>query len=102
MSRNTDIDRRTVVKALGAGAGLSVGFGAGGTASASDDGIDTASHGGGCNCFFETRCDTSRFCEEQPDPNMPYQHQHRECCTCDGNTVCEDTWSDVNTACCSG
>lgn len=100
MSRKTDIDRRTVVKALGTGAGLAVGFGAGGTASASDgglDGIDTRD----CTCSTDFRCDTSRFCSQRPPVDSPYQSQTRECCTCDGETVCED-WSDVDGGCCAG
>lgn len=101
MSRYSDIDRRTVVKALGAGAGIAVGFGAGGTASASDGGLDSIDTQD-CDCFNEFRCDTSRFCMPDPPVDSPFQQQVRECCTCDGETICEDTWTDVSGGCCSG
>lgn len=100
MSRKTDIDRRTVVKALGAGAGIAVGFGAGGTASASDGGLDSIDTQD-CDCSPDFRCDTTRFCSQRPPVDSPYQSQTRECCTCDDETICED-WSDVDGGCCAG
>jgi hypothetical protein len=65
-----------------------------GTATADDvttadlSGIDTSA----CDCYWEHKCED--YCEDDPRKNQYYA---RECCTCDGDTVCE-SWT--KSGCC--
>lgn len=99
MSRESDIDRRSVVKALGAGASLAVGLGAGGAAAATDGDADAFPED--CtDCFVQTRCNTGLLCST-PTEEFPYQVQQRQCCTCTGEVLCTN-WRNVENSCCSG
>lgn len=94
MSHENERDRRNVLKMV---SGVTAGFavGAAGTAAADDTAgglgdIDRED----CNCTYEYKCEGSCY------KNGSYpQSWKRECCTCDGDTVCEDTWTRMNQCC---
>lgn len=99
MSRESDIDRRSVVKALGAGASLAVGLGAGGAAAATDGDADAFPED--CtDCFIQRDCNRDKPCPN-PTPDAPYQAVFRECCSCTGEVLCGE-WMDDDGNCCTG
>ena len=102
MPRETasETTRRTMLRAVGAGAGAGLlAFGAGGNVAARGDAdgsnIDVSPD---CECYYEYRCDTDLLCEN-PSTDYPYYHEYRECCECDEGTTC-DNWT--YNGCCYG
>lgn len=88
MSHDSDHNRRTVLKMAG-GLATGLAFAAAGTAAANEGETATGEEveSTGCECWYESKCDG--HCTD----DLRYeQFWQRECCECDGETVCE-SWS---------
>jgi hypothetical protein len=94
MSDSHEHDRRNVLKMVsGLTGGLTVG--AVGTVTADADSIGFGDiDKEDCDCSYEYKCEDACYKDGSYD-----QSWKRECCTCDGDTVCEDTWTRMNQCC---
>lgn len=94
---DTDItlDRRSVLRATAGVAAAGLGVGAAGSVSADVDREN-------CDCEYEYKCEPADYCihaedgetevrRTDADTESPTNQEYRrECCTCDGETICSD------------
>ena len=93
------LDRRTVLKraSIAAAGGVFASAGSA-TAMVTSEELQGMKAAQDCNCTTETKC-VEQFCQESPHFYTDGTTYERECCECDGETVCEDTWTDTGTCC---
>lgn len=87
------VSRRSVVKTVAAGGLVAAGAATAGSA----DPLAELRVDPDCECTNEIRC-IDRGCSTD---SSNFQLQTRECCTCDGETTCEN-WTDHDFICCTG
>lgn len=110
-SERSGESRRSVLKKVAGGAALSVTFaGAAGAVPTSvdpdavvagDDELDPDREVSSLDVTpSDCSCETHFMCADTcyKDGSLPQLYE-KECCTCDGDTVCEDTWTRSDQCC---
>lgn len=90
------ITRRTVLKRASVAAAGALAATGSATALVTSEELDGIKAARDCDCSYEYKCEYESCWDGQY--TYDYTEYRRECCTCDGDTVCEDTWS--TSGCC--
>lgn len=90
------LNRRTVLKraSVGAAVGALAATGSATATVSSEELQDIKTQD--CDCSYQYTCERESCYDGQY--SYDYTEYRKECCTCDGETVCEDSWS--RSGCC--